>query len=155
MENRKLDKDHEIKYFEGRLKEAVETRQYSIRKIDNLLLSISSAGLYVILETFKYCLEQGLSNQFILKISGLAFVLSIVFNFLSQFSGKKANEFDTKYNYKSIDKLVYSLKNDKEIRESDQKADDFSKLTNKYNYGSLALLSLGLITLIGFFFFTF
>jgi len=100
-------------------------------------------------------LEHCIHHLVLLKISGISFVFAIILNFLSQFSGKKANEFDTQFNYRSIDKLVLNIKNQSEIDEVDNKAEHYSNWTNWYNNASLTALTVGLITLISFFIFIF
>lgn len=155
MENHKLDKEHENKYFEGIVKQSVENKVYSIHKIDTLIISISGASIYVILEIFKYSLQNNLNDLFYLKFSGFAFVFSIIINLISQYTGKIANHYSTVWGYRSIDKLFYESDTQHKIDEVDKKAELFSTWTERCNWISLALLSLGLITLIIFFVITF
>lgn len=155
MENEKLDKDHEIKYFEGIVKQSVENRNYSVNKIDTLLISISGASIYIILEIFKYCLQNNLKDLFFLKFSGMAFVFCIIINLISQFTGKLTNHYNTIWGYRSIDKLYYQTDDKSKIEEVEKKADHYSLWTKWCNWISLGMLSLGLITLIIFFIITF
>ena len=155
MENRKLDKDHEIKYFEGIVKQSVENRNYSVHKIDTLIITISGASIYVILEIFKYSLQNELKDLFYLKFSGFSFVFSIIINLISQYTGKLANHYSTIWGYRSIDQLFYMSDTKEKVDEVEKKSDKLSLTTEWCNWISLGLLSIGLITLIIFFIITF
>jgi hypothetical protein len=140
--------------FKSRQKLSWEGMFYSMQRIDLLLVSISSAGIYVILETVKFLVEEKFKIGVELKISGIAFIFAIIINFLSQLFGYKANEQDylmcelnciDKPNKKDLDK----------IKEHDKKSAFFSKWTNKLNYISMVFLAIGLFSLLYFYLITF
>jgi hypothetical protein len=136
--------------FKKRQELSWEGMFYSIQRIDLLIVSICSAGIYVILETVKFLVERNLNVSWCLKAAGIAFIAGIIINFLSQLCGYKANEQDY---------LMCELEcNDKEVERDqlqidiyDKKAALFSNLTNKLNYISMGLLTGGLIFLLTYF----
>ena len=74
MENYKIEKLKNSKQM------ACNGWTYSLQRMDLLIISISGAGVYVILETLKYSLEHPLNCILLLKITGAFFVLSIIIN---------------------------------------------------------------------------
>ena len=62
--------------------------------MDLLIVSLSSAGIYVCLETIKHLSINETSIRLWLKFSGVFFLFSIIINFFSQIFGYKANEKD-------------------------------------------------------------
>lgn len=123
---------------------------YSIQRIDLLIVSICSAGIYVILETVKFLVEKNLNVSWYLKIAGITFIAGIIINFLSQICGFKANEQDyLMCELECDDKKVE--KDQSKIENYDKRAELFSNLTNKLNYFSMALLTIGLISLLTYF----
>ena len=144
--------------------EKITTRQkmawegwfYAIQRIDLLIISISSGGVYVILEALKFCYEKQFTNISYLKISGCLLILAIIINFLSQITGKKANEYDLKMsNLKLIKKSKTTSQIKSDIRAFDCKSEQFTTYTNYLNTLSFLLMVFGLIILLLFFVVTF
>lgn len=126
--------------------------QYAVQRIDLLIISISGAGIYVCLETLKYHKQTPLENITSVKVSGLLFVLGIVVNLVSQFTGKSANKYDMRMSQAKIDYLkTQSKKKKKEIAKYDCKSESYSRWTDGLNLTSLILMFGGLLTLIIFF----
>ena len=67
---------------------------YAIQRIDLLIITISGAGVYVILEMLKFSRENPLPHLLALKVSGCFFIAAIIINFYSQITGMNANEQD-------------------------------------------------------------
>lgn len=130
---------------------------YSIQRVDLLIVSISGAGLYVCLETLRFFNDAFPELIGSVKFAGLFFVLSIVSNLLSQFTGKSANDFDYR-----MCKAIVSQKKD-ELRDDDcakiavldHKAEVFTSWTNRLNLISLLSLFAGLIMTMIFFWINF
>jgi len=76
-----------------------ERTNYSIRRMDLLIISISGAGIYIIFETIREAKtgDVKLDCTNLLLISGIAFLLTILTNFASQITGYLANNNEEKY----------------------------------------------------------
>ncbi len=138
--------------MKDRRKDLFEMWFYSVQRMDLLIISISGAGVYVILETLKYSFENCLGDLWLIKLSGGLFILSIVVNFISQYTGKKANHYDLLY----CDELIKCDGNpnadEKEkIEKYDLESEDYSNKTKTVNGISMILMFIGLVFLMGFF----
>ena len=140
--------------FKKRQQLSWEGMFYSIQRIDLLIVSICSAGIYVILETVKFLVERNSDVSWHLKIAGIAFISGIIVNFLSQICGYKANEQDYLMCELECDDQKVT-KDRSQIDKHDRRADMFSNLTSKLNYISMGLLAIGLISLLTYFLITF
>jgi len=140
--------------FKKRQQLSWEGMFYSIQRIDLLIVSICSAGMYVILETVKFLAERNLSVSWYLKTAGICFIIGIIINFLSQICGYKANEQD--YLMCELENNgAKSKKDQSKIKKYDKRAEIFSNLTSKLNYVSMGLLAIGLISLLLYFLLTY
>ncbi|MEQ9377924.1 MAG: hypothetical protein RIG68_22240 [Imperialibacter sp.] len=129
---------------------------YAIQRIDLLIISICGAGIYVILETLKFSKTNPLESLTLIKGAGALFVLSIVVNFISQFTGKSANEMDMKMCQAKLDAgQKPNKKQAKEITKCDDLADIYTKWTNALNLISMITMLVALISLILYFLFSF
>ncbi|GAA3643557.1 hypothetical protein [Flavivirga jejuensis] len=129
---------------------------YSIQRIDLLTISISGAGTYVCLETFKYLKENPVNYPVFIKIAGASFILAIIFNFISQIFGRKSNEQDYLMCDTEIKAGKKITKKDKcKIEMYDKKAATYATYTDNFTLVSLILMFLGLLTLLVFFLFIF
>lgn len=125
---------------------------YAVQRIDLLIISISGAGVYVCLETLKYHKQTPLENIVTIKVAGLVYVVGIVVNLISQFTGKSANKYDMRMSQAKIDDANSPSEDKKnEIAKYDCKSESFSRWTDGLNLTSLILMFCGLITLIIFF----
>ncbi|MES2593679.1 MAG: hypothetical protein V4608_17480 [Bacteroidota bacterium] len=165
------EKDTELEITQEDRKEYVEALQksrdkdfqslfYSIQRLDILTISISGAGVYVVLETLKYRFEHLLfTGSYILKFSGALFVLAALINCLSQYTSYKAHQYSMMY----YDICIEAWKNEREKDESfipninnalDAKA-RYNSLTKWGNLLSLLIMFGGLSLLIVIFFLIF
>jgi hypothetical protein len=119
---------------------------YAVQRIDLLIISISGASVYVILETLKYSSTNHLSNLWVIKSSGVLFVLCIVVNFISQFTGKKANELDIRYCEANIEEKEQAI-----IQKYDCLSNVYTGWTNGLNLTSLIIMFVALAALITYF----
>ncbi|MBS3993069.1 MAG: hypothetical protein KGZ87_05075 [Bacteroidetes bacterium] len=139
-----------------RQKQSWEGMFYSIQRIDLLIISISGAGIYVCLETLKFLTETENDVNLIIKISAVFFLFAIIVNFLSQIFGYKSNEKD----YLMCQTEIESDFKPNEFQQTqidnyDKISECYSKLTNWFNYSSMLLMFIGLITLMIYFVFIF
>ena len=139
-----------------RQKLAWEGLFYSIQRIDLLIVSISGAGIYVCLESIKYLSDDEIPIHYLVKISGLLFLFAITVNFFSQVYGKKSNEQDYLMCDAKIDAGDEISKSEQaEIDAYDQKADQYTKITNCLNSVSMYLMFGGLLSIMIYFLFIF
>jgi hypothetical protein len=149
------------KKWEDRHKMAFTGWQYSVHRIDLLIISISGAGLWLILETLKFSLGKQIAvelpNVWQLKAAGALFVIAIIINFISQFTGKKANYYDMIWCHYKIEYGESTTDPDeiKLINDNDQKAELFSKKTRLLNTLSMIGMLLGLSSVLIYFLFNF
>lgn len=133
-----------------RIKMSFQMWMYSVQRIDLLLISICGAGIYAALEALKYASEKQLtSGIWMIKIAGLFFIFGIIVNFISQFTGKKANADDMKM-WSAI--IEENIDNEEKF---DKSSEWHSILTRRLNVSSLVLMSLGLLFLSLYFIITF
>jgi hypothetical protein len=144
-----------------RKKQSWDGMFYSIQRIDLLIVSICSAGIYVCLETIKFLTEKKIQCDILIKISGGIFLLGIILNFLSQHYGYRANEQD----YLMCDTLIDA--NDKKLKKAEReileieankydiRSEKFSNRTKLLNITSMGAMILGLMLLLIYFVFIF
>jgi len=126
---------------------------YSAQRIDLLIISICGAGIYVCLETIKYLTDNNQEVSMLIKISGGLFVMGIIINFISQWSGYRANEQD----YLMCDATIIAgnkINDDeqKKIDKYDKNSEHYSKWTNRLNISSMGIMFLALILIMVYFF---
>lgn len=145
------EKERSKLYLERLLNHQAETRNrkfYAIQRIDLLVISISGAGIYVIFETLKYSLEKNSClNLTLLKFAGLLFVLSIISNFLSQWSGYNANKLDIKKTEFLIDIEKGEEVKDKSINNIQIKINQSNTYTKWLNFISTGIMIVGIVLL--------
>lgn len=124
-------------------------REYSIKRIDILIISISGAGILLCLETLKFLIEEKKDNSLTLKISGVCFLLAIIVNFWSQFLAHESSE-------NEIEGIKAELKDDEvEYRKYYNASDRYGRYVGWMNNTSSILMTLGLLFLLVYFCFTF
>lgn len=132
-----------------RQKLAYQGMQYSIQRIDLLVIALCGGGVYLCLETIKF-LNQTSVPLLPVKLAGALFLFGIVTNMIGQWCGKKANEHDFCWCETRLDGDPL-----KKQRYHDRKADHFSKLARRWDTTSMIITGGGLITIVVFFCFTF
>lgn len=133
---------------------------YSLKRIDLLVISISGASIYVCLEALKFLREQDIPITSHIHISGGLFLLAILINFISQFLGFKANKLDyewscMKVHYKSKSKENRKKTEKVNINAKDELSDKYNLWTTISNITSAAAMVIGLILLLYYFAFIF
>ncbi|WP_292944817.1 hypothetical protein [Olleya sp. UBA1516] len=153
---------NQTKYDEWKehLNSTKEKSDYSLKRMDLLVISISSGGLYVIFGTIKE-FKTGkilVENSYLLSIAGILLLSSIIVNFFSQLSGYYANHYEEKYIFNELEILSNeSLKeiNKEKINTSQKTNDSFVKTCNQFtdifNFISIITMIIGISFLTGFF----
>lgn len=130
-------------------KNAVQGWAYSIERIDLLIISISGGGVYVIFETLKFFRTAvprvDPPNLIYLKLSGGLFIVSIILNIVSQFTGKKSNQEYIKACDADIDLKKPANKNDIKLK---AKSDDHKYWARLYTRATNALNNLSTFTML-------
>lgn len=140
-----MDKD----YYKEHRKNSFTQWAYSIQRIDLLIVSISGAGVYVCLESLKYTLDHHVNNAILLKICGLIFITALVLNFISQYTGEKANHYEMKFADGKLDD------DETEAATNAGHAECLSNTTGILNIASMITMFCGLSILIIYFWITF
>ena len=151
-----MTKEQYMKRIQDRQNRSWDGIMYSIQRIDLLIIAISGASIYVILETMKYLRTAGVEIPDIIKWSGGLFLGAIIFNFIGQWYGKKANEEDYLMCETKLEE-GYSENSDLQVeaKQYDDKSDKFTDITTKTENISILLMFSGLILIMGYFIFLF
>lgn len=151
-----MKNNNQMKELRERSKNSLSSMFYSMQRIDLLIISISGAGIYVVLETLKYLVDNKICVSDLIRWSGGLFLFAIILNFLSQMSGYKANEQDylmCQSKIKAGDSISDSEK--ELITKYDSTSEIYSKATTLLNYTSAVLMLLALVFIMWFFLFIF
>ncbi|WNH10763.1 hypothetical protein [Thalassobellus suaedae] len=147
-----MKKKNEIKYKEWseHLTNTKEKSDYSLKRMDLMIISISGGGLYVLFETLRE-FKTGkidIENTNLLLFTGIFLLVTILLNFGSQLSAYYANHFEEEYIQNELKILDDSRLNKKEklILEIEQKK--FDKKKNNFDLTTDILNGLSIITLI-------
>lgn len=143
-----LTEDQKIHYnaWNEHLNNTRERTNYSIRRMDLLIISICGAGIYIIFETLRE-FKTGkidINEDYVLATSGVLLLLAITINFISQVTGYFANDFEEKYiieELKSIEGKEFDLPKQKEY---DKNTISYNSWTKICNILSVILMFLGL-----------
>ena len=142
------DKDH----YKARKQVCQSNLMYSIQRMDLLIISISGAGVYVILEVLKFGYEKHLENPAVLKVAGVLFIISIILNLSSQLTGRRANHHDVLFCDAHIDADENPTDEQTEkITYHDSKSDVYTKWTHRLDKSSVSIMSIGLLFVIAYF----
>jgi len=135
---------------------------YAVQRIDLLVISICGAGVYVVLETLKYVVDKTpvvqkyLDNLWMIKLSGLLFLASIIVNFVSQLTGKKSNYHEMLWCDEKLEcDDPPTVEQKKLMTKYDTDAGRYSKITGRLNTVSTLIMCGGLFALLAFFLITF
>jgi len=129
---------------------------YSVQRIDLLIIAISGAGIYVILEALKFSKANPLNDIWLLKISGIVLVLAVIINLISQFSGRECNALSMRIAMNEMDAIEDKSQTLRDkITKLECHCEIYSSITTVLNNLSLILMISGLGGLMVFFTVTF
>ena len=145
--------------WEKHLEDSKERAFYSVQRIDLLTISISGACIYIAFEAFKYFSDSNVMIEHAcfgwLKLSAISSVLAIITNFISQFTGHHANNYEAQLSRLEIKKIDGENIDDSNVDEMAQRSDSFNSLTNIFNISASVLMAGGIVLLAAFFLLTF
>ncbi|WP_405250352.1 hypothetical protein [Dokdonia sp. Asnod3-C12] len=130
-----------------------ENINYSMRRMDLLIITLCGGGLFVLFESLKELKQSENLIQFksIIFLSGIFFLISIILNFLSQLSSYEANIYEVKYaqlQLKDIGHKTLDKGEKKSSEEFDKKKNKYDMKTKYLNLFSVLLMLSGLITIV-------
>ncbi|WP_067151068.1 hypothetical protein [Pseudotamlana agarivorans] len=132
-----MKKKNEIKYQEWseHLTSTKEKSDYSLKRMDLLIITISGGGLYVLFETLREFKTGNIliENTNLLFCTGLFLLLTILLNFGSQLSGYYANNYEEKYIIIELKLLEGENLNKKDKTELKNEQNGYDKSQNCYN----------------------
>jgi len=147
----KLTEEQNTKYnaWNEHLNNTRERTNYSLRRMDLLIISICGAGIYIIFETLREFKtgEIGIENDNILIATGIFFLLAITINFISQITGYHANNNEEKFIIMELDKIQERKINEQEQKSLNANVTSYDSWTSILNIASIGLMFLGLIFL--------
>jgi hypothetical protein len=154
-----LEKSELVKQKESNL----EILKYGTQRFDLLVVSLSGGGIYVCLETFKYLHEVGKEYESLIEVSNLvpitgsAFLLAIILNFLSQATSMASSNSEDKSLSLQIDSIKNELtqKETCDLEKHNERSERFNNTTNWLNQGSAVVMFTGLILILVYFTFVF
>jgi small-conductance mechanosensitive channel len=144
-------------YHAERQKRVWDSLIYSHQRIDILIIALSSAGIYICLETVKYLYDKNVCciNPLI-KISAFFLLIAIISNLFSQWCA-------TKIHFKDYDICEYCISLEEEdiekckekIKKLEVGIAKYEKYSTRATKTSFISLILGVVCLLIFFFFIF
>lgn len=146
-----MKKKDQLKYnaWNEHLNNTRERTNYSIRRMDLLIISICGAGIYIIFETLRE-FKTGkveIDNPTLLLICGLCFLVAIISNFISQKTGYYSNNNEEKFISLELKKIQGKDIDNCEQEGYDKNVIKFDKATNLLNIASIFLMLVGLVLL--------
>lgn len=125
-----------------------ENKLYALKRLDIMIVALSSGGIYLGIELIKLPYEILPKSLFV--IPSLIFSLAIIANIISQWTGYKSNTYESEW----IDLELESCqskkrkKSNKELQgKLDCKVQHYNKVTSFFNGSSSILLIFGIVFL--------
>ncbi|WP_298342886.1 hypothetical protein [uncultured Algibacter sp.] len=150
-----MKKKNEIKYQEWseHLTNTKEKSDYSLKRMDLLVISISGGGLYVLFETLREFKTGNIiiEDTRLLLWTGITLLLAILINFGSQLSAYYANHFEEEYIQTELKiledekiKKKKKLELECEQKKYDNKIKRYNLVTDIFNAISILSMIIGL-----------
>lgn len=156
----KKEKQSKIEQWLIHKSDASERAFYAIRRLDLLIVSISGACIYIVLETLKFLYSSDAPEiktcTALLKISAIFAVFAIIVNLISQITGLYSNKYETEYASQNIYIQEEEKDKDRDKQEYDESnrlmklADDYGNYTRLMNIISTSLMFLPIIFLLSY-----
>ncbi|TYC14768.1 hypothetical protein ES677_05150 [Bizionia gelidisalsuginis] len=146
-----MKKKNQIKYnaWNEHLNNTRERTNYSIRRMDLLIISISGGGIYILFETLREFKtgKVDIENTALLLFCGLCFLVAITSNFVSQKTGFYSNDNEEKFINLELKKIQGESIDTCEQKGYDKNVIKYNRITNVLNLISIFLMLVGLILL--------
>ncbi|AZQ42761.1 hypothetical protein [Nonlabens ponticola] len=156
-------KQRKLNKWQNHLDITTEFIDYSQKRMDILIISLGSGTLYVIFETLKGLKEietnsESIEFPNILLSSGIFIGLSIISNFISQYTSLIANKNEKIYVECTICEIEDGCLDQDDVNRqkiADKKSKAYNKATTIFNLASIITLCVGIALLGVFYFLTF
>jgi len=146
-----VKKKDQLKYnaWNEHLNYTRERTNYSIRRMDLLIISICCAGIFIIFQTLKEFKigNVKIEDSTLLLICGLCFLVAIISNFISQKTGFYSNNNEEKFISLELSKIQGEKIDDCKQERYDKNVEKFNTATNILNLTSISLMLIGLVLL--------
>lgn len=148
-----IDRNKEyLKKLDIHLISTKENTHYALKRLDIMVISLSSGGIYLNLEIHSFLYEKVILDfaSFWIAIPSLIFSLSIILNLISQWTGFRANKNEEGWIELEIENSKRNKSKSKlqaKQLEIDCKINFHNKLTSIFNGLSSVILILGIIYL--------
>lgn len=134
-----------------------ENKLYAVKRMDIVLITFSSAGIYFNFEFFKFIYSLSIFNENIIQlfIPGILFGITIILNILSHWTGYFANKHEITCTNLEKEYIKEKKNNTEEIRRLESKIENFNKGTAYLNGISSITLISGILSSLLLIFLTF
>ena len=134
-------------------KSSDEKAFYSMQRMDLLIISISTVGIIGVIQMMKYALEKSTNLTTSAIASIVLFVIAIVLNFVSQWTGYRANQNASDWAKEGLDVInKRDGASQENVERYEKKIDSFSKATDWINAASAIAMIAGIILAVYFLF---
>lgn len=144
-------KELEYNSWKDYLNSTRERTFYSIQRMDLLIIAICGAGIYIFFETIReFKPESGeliMNNAGVLILSGIAFLLGILSNFISQWTGYLANTYEENYCNLRLSELRGDKIKEKKLNKLDEDIKFYNNWTKSLNMLSIIIMFIGVTLL--------
>jgi hypothetical protein len=129
----------------------------SNNRLDVMIVSLSGAGIYVVLEMLKYLreLQEIIGYQWLLSLSGVILLISIILNFISLYTATVANGNAAEAASFKLGELRGNNNYKDDIKKWFNRSDKYDRFTTIFNKLSIILSTLGISLLLTFYLITF
>lgn len=138
----KTKQERHYRRIENFYRISLENSYYSVKRIDLMIIALSVGGIIVLLNFYKFNLENRIENHPLLLWSMALFMITIGCNFLAQWTSYKCNTIESKWAESEMDRLNEEIDKN-EIGDSD----DYDTATTIFNYLSYSFLVISSILL--------
>lgn len=136
----KIKQERVYRRIENFYRIARKNAYYSMQRIDLVIVALSTGGIIILLNFYKFNLENHIENNPILLWSIGLFITTIGCNLLGQWTSYKANTIESEWAENEMDKLN-GIIDENEIGDSD----DYDIATTIFNYLSYSFLAISSI----------
>ncbi|MEX0314879.1 MAG: hypothetical protein AB3N18_11920 [Allomuricauda sp.] len=126
---------------------ANESMKHNLERMGIILISVCSGGVYVCMESIKFSKEQHMEKPTLIVISGILFVVAILFSFFSHYLSYLVHRKD----YEAV--LLYQKDNPdpNELKSLEKQCKTYNKRIVFFNTSSILAMGMGLLALIIYF----
>lgn len=142
-----------IRRLEAHLNISVENKNYSQRRLDLLLITVSSFGIAFSLQALLYLKEHSIDGFNFILVFGIAvYVITILISFVSQIFGYLCNKYEEDWAHCEISRAEKAEEESEEQARYDELSNRYSKLVRVTNWVSYVTIVTAMISSVLFLF---